>query len=213
MILYTLFWVGIPPPTIEHAIGSRRPVQKNNKKNPTEVAIIKSKNRQYRILLKNKVTNRLWYYGLIWIFETGNISVSSLQYASGRTPLEYITGETPDISEYLDFNLYDWTTYRANDGLGELSIGLYLGVSNKVGQMIYYWVLTVSGIVTLCVTVQRLTNSERNTDEWSQQMRKYNIAIEQRIDVTDTDLSKELAMVELWNNTIVADEDTEFLGE
>ena len=53
----------------------------------------------YRIVLKNNVEKRLRYYSLIWICETVNLSVSSLQYASGRTPLEYITGETPDISE------------------------------------------------------------------------------------------------------------------
>ena len=28
MLSYPLFWVGIPPPTIEHDMGSRRPVQK-----------------------------------------------------------------------------------------------------------------------------------------------------------------------------------------
>ena len=41
----------------------------------------------------------------------------------GRTPLEYIRGKTPDISEYLDFNFYDWVTYRKSAGLVELSIG------------------------------------------------------------------------------------------
>ena len=32
VILYPLFSVGIPPPNIEHAIGSRRLVQKKKKK-------------------------------------------------------------------------------------------------------------------------------------------------------------------------------------
>ena len=50
-------------------------------------------------------------------------------------------------------------------------------VSHKVGNMISYLVLTVSGHAISCVTVQRLTNSEINTDEWSQQMRAYNIEI------------------------------------
>ena len=46
----------------------------------------------------------------------------------GKTPLEYITGETPDISEYLEFTFYDWVTYRANAGLGEIYIGQCVGV-------------------------------------------------------------------------------------
>ena len=61
-----------------------------------------------------------------------------------KTPLEIITGDTPDISEYLDFSFYDWVTYRANLGLGENSLGKWLGVSHKIGQLMSYWILTVS---------------------------------------------------------------------
>ena len=111
-----------------HISSPRRPNE-----NPAEGYISKLNKRWYRIILKNKVPERLWDYGLVWISKTGNLSVSSSRYASRRTPLEYITGVTPDISEYLDFTFYDWVTYRANDGLGELSIGQWLGVSHKFG--------------------------------------------------------------------------------
>ena len=76
-----------------------------------------------------------------------------------------------------------------------------------------YWVLKVSGYVISCVTVKWLPNSERNTDEWSQQMRDYNIEIEQRLDVRDTYVSNYLAMVERRNKLTVADEYPEFLDE
>ena len=85
--------------------------------NPDEGSIRELKKRWYHIIPKNKVPEILWDYGPAWISESGNLSVSSSRYASGRTPLEYITGETPDISEYLDFTIYDWSTHRANAGL------------------------------------------------------------------------------------------------
>ena len=44
-------------------------------------------------------------------------------------------------------------------------------------------------------------------------MREYKIAIEQRLYVKDADLSKDLDMVERWNNLTVADEDTDILDE
>ena len=44
-------------------------------------------------------------------------------------------------------------------------------------------------------------------------MRDHNIAIEQRLDVKDADLSKDLAILEQWNKLTVADEDPEFLDE
>ena len=74
-------------------------------------------------MVKKKISKRLCDYGLIWISETRKLSVSSSRYADGRTSIEIITGETPDISEYIDFGFYDWVTYRSNAGLGELSIG------------------------------------------------------------------------------------------
>ena len=79
--------------------------------------------------------------------------------------------------------------------------------------MMSYWVLTALGHFISCVTVQQLTNPERNTEEWSQLMIKNNISIEWRLDVKDADLLKDHAMVVRWNNLTVAYEDTYFLDE
>jgi hypothetical protein len=46
-------------------------------------------------------------------------TTSSSYHSNGRTPIEIITGDTPDISEYLDFGLYDWVLYKSNSGYGE----------------------------------------------------------------------------------------------
>ena len=37
--------------------------------------------------------------------------------------LEYITGDTPDITEHSDFGFYNWVTFKQNAGLGLLEIG------------------------------------------------------------------------------------------
>ena len=116
--------------------------------NPAEGSIREPKNISYQIMHKKKVPKRLWDYRLVWIIETINLSVSISRYESGRTPLEYITGETTNIIEYLDYTFYDWITYRANSGLGELLLGRWLGVSHKFVQYIPYWILPVSGTVT-----------------------------------------------------------------
>ena len=79
-------------------------------------------------MLKNRVPEILWDYGLVWIRKSGNLSVSSSRYASGWNFLEYITWGTPEISEYWGFNFYDWVSYRANAGLGEIYIGQCVGV-------------------------------------------------------------------------------------
>ena len=63
---------------------------------------------------KKNVPPRLWDFGFIRTCETINISVSTSKYAAERTPIDIVTDETPDISEYTDFGLYDWVTYKKN---------------------------------------------------------------------------------------------------
>ena len=131
-----------------HVSAPRRPNE-----NPSEGQIRELKRRWYRIMTKRDIPDRLWDFGLIWVCETGNLTASSSKYAGGRTSLELITGETPDISEYLDFGFYDWVIYRSNAGLGELSLGRWLGVSHRVGQLMSYWILTETGNIISCITV------------------------------------------------------------
>ena len=138
--------------------------------------------------------------------------MSSSRYADGRTPIEIITGETPDISEYLDFSFYDWVTYRSNAGLGELSLGRWLGVSHKIGQLMSYWVLTEKGRVISCTTVQRLTRLEQDTQEWAQKMQKYNNNIRE---IVENVASVELNTMDVpkWNQLSIREYDEEFNEE
>ena len=92
-----------------------------------------------------------------------------------------ISGETSDISEYLDFGFYDWVSYRSNAGFGELEISRWLGVSHKIGQIMSYWILTMGENVISCTMVQMSTQLEQNTDEWSNKMKKYDARIQERI--------------------------------
>ena len=108
----TWFFWGLHKYKIEHHVSSpRRPNE-----NPAEGTIREIKRRFFIIMRKLKVPKRLWDYLIIWICETSNLSISSTKYASGRTLIEIITGDTPDISKYLDFSFYDWVSYRSNAG-------------------------------------------------------------------------------------------------
>ena len=191
-----------------HVSGPRRPNE-----NPAESAIREIKKRWYRVMIKKQVPKRLWDFGLVWICETANLTVSSSHYANGRTALEYITGDTPDISEYIDFGFYDWVTYRTDAGLGPLSLGKWLGVSHKVGQLMSYWILPVSGTVISCTTVQRLTNAEMTTDEWKQQMNEYDNLIKERLLIQDINTNHDANDLRRWNSLSIDDNDPEFIEE
>ena len=157
------------------------------------------------------VSKRLWDYLIVWICETYNLSVSSSQYANGRTPIKIITGDTPDISEYLNFGFYDWVLYWANAGLGELSIGRWIGVSHKIGQLMSYWILPVSGKSISTINVQHMTESEKEMEKYKVLMATYDAKIEQQLDVKDKDI--DLTQVPHWNHLSYDKNDPNFMEE
>lgn len=84
-------------------------------------------------------------FDYIWIYVTENLSVLISEYANGCPVLKIVTGKTPDISEYIEFSFYDWFTFKQDTGIGEFIVGRWLGVSHKVGQLVLYWILPISG--------------------------------------------------------------------
>jgi hypothetical protein len=142
-----------------HVSSPRRPNE-----NPAEGVIREVRKKWFRIMQAKGVPKRLWDYGIVWICEIRQRTTNSSIYSNGRTPIEVITGETPDISEYLDFGFYDFVFYKSEAGLGEVQLGRWLGVSHRVGQLMSYWILTPTCRVVSRTTVQRVTNLERQQD-------------------------------------------------
>ena len=95
----------------------------------------------------------LWDYGIRWVCEVMQWMASTSGHLNARTPLKQLTGETPDIPEYLDFSFYDLCWYNDNAGLGETKLGRWLGVSHCVGSLMSYWILTIKGKVISQTTI------------------------------------------------------------
>ena len=50
------------------------------------------------------------------------LTASTAGKLQGQTGLEFLTEETPDISEYLGFGWYDRVWYKEDAGLGEIKL-------------------------------------------------------------------------------------------
>jgi len=76
---------------------------------------------------------------------------------SGRPGLEQVTGDSVDISKWLDFDLYDYVWYWDRPHLDipkeNPKLGHWLGVSHRVGSDMCYWVVHENGNVLLRTTV------------------------------------------------------------
>ena len=82
----------------------RSEVGRSNQNHIAEREIGELKKRWRSRMLKKKVPTRLWDYGLVY---ESNILNRITRGSQQRTGLEVVTGETPDISEWIDFEFYD----------------------------------------------------------------------------------------------------------
>ena len=64
-------------------------------------------------MVKKQVPKRLWDFGLVYESE---LLCHMARGMDNRTGYEEVTGQTPDISEWLDFEFYDlvWWLDRPN---------------------------------------------------------------------------------------------------
>ena len=165
----------------KHAINLHVTEPHRHNQSKVEGVVREIRKRWYRIMLKKKVPRRLWDYGVKWVCEVMQRTASTSGDLSGRTALEQLTGETPEISEYLDFTFYDWCWYNDNAGLGETKLGRWLGVSHRVGSLMSYWVLTQKGNVISRTTVSRVTNLEMQVDSTKSRLQEFDTAIIDRL--------------------------------
>ena len=135
----------------------------------------------FRTMHHKRVPKRLWDYGLKWVSEVRVRTSSDAADLKGRTPLERITGDTVDISEYLDFSFYDWCWYHENAGLGPTKLGRWLGVAHKVGSLMSYWVLTINCTVIARTTVQRVTSLELQVTHMKERTQAFDEATKMKI--------------------------------
>jgi hypothetical protein len=206
----TEFMSNVRKYAIEHHITE--PYRPNH--NFAEGVIREIRKKWFRVMVQRNVPQRLWDYGLQWVCDIQNRTSNSSRGLEGRCPLERITGETVDISEYLDFGFYDWVWYRENAGLGETKIGRWLGVSHRIGTLMSFWVLTSTGKVVSRTTVQRVTNLETKVGENEALMTSFTTRITERIGgndlVVQDGLGHHVVAIDDWDDPAY---DAEFVQE
>ncbi len=138
----------------KHDINYRVTEPERHNQNRNEGVIREIKKKWFRVLGCKKVPKRLWDYGIKWVCEVMRMTTNSSRTLQGRTPLEEVIGETPDILKYLNYGFYDYVWFIENPGYSERSFGRWLGVSHCVGSQMCYYFIKSNGKVELCTSVQ-----------------------------------------------------------
>ena len=113
-------------------------------------------------------------YGLPHFAKLIQLTASNAASLNGQTPLEVVTSETPDISQYLDFSWYDWVWYKENAGRDLPRLGWFLGIANSASNLMLFYLLPESGIPIVAGTVQRVTHLELQTDSVKECVKVFN---------------------------------------
>ena len=184
----------------------------HHNQNPVEGCIRELRRKWYRIMIRKRVPQRLWDYGLRWVSETSSLTYSSAGSLNGQIPLTNVTGETPDISEYLDFGFYDAVWFKDNAGLSPNEPGRWLGISHRTGRNMCFHVLTQRGTVISRSTVQRVTNLEMSTSSVKDIFSQFDATIAAKCKSPERGYVGDKPNPEDWADLLHTDEDfrTEF---
>lgn len=101
----------------------------------------------------------------------------------GPTPFELVTGNTPDISEYISFEWYQPIWYYDSTSFPEPArhLGRWIGVAHNTGQAMCFWILPISGIPIACTTEQALTELDLRDSNIQELFKKFDVAIHEKI--------------------------------
>ena len=116
-------------------------------------------------MIKKRVPINIWGYGVQWTTQVIQRTFTQAYWLLEDCPLQDVTGNITDISEYLDFGFYNHVSYKYNSILGITGIRSWIGVSHRFGRLISYLILTQNGTVISITTVQSMISPKTETDE------------------------------------------------
>jgi hypothetical protein len=183
--------------------------------NRAEVNIRELKKQTRRLMSSTKTPPHLWDLCTSYVAELRCLTAQPLYSLHGRTPFELITGNTPDISEYISHSWYDPVWYYDSTSFPDPTrhLGRWIGVAHNIGQAMCFWVLSSSGTPIARSTIQPISEAELRSNVVQKAISDFDQAIKEKIggDPTEDSLAFEIGSDELNKALADADEDGHFL--
>jgi hypothetical protein len=96
-----------------------------------------------------------------------------------------VTGETPDISKWIDFKFYEQVWYYNQkkigiDGSGR-RLARWLGVAHRIDSDFCYWLILESGKIIARTTVQYVVRKEYLNDDVKLKIERFDRSDQDRL--------------------------------
>jgi len=127
---------------------------------------------------RRRIPKCVWDFHVVWEAQIYSRTV----HKDHSTPLEVLTGDTIDISEWTEFEFYDLVVYwddRENEA--RQSIGRWLGPSHHIGSALCYYILTEKATVLSRTSVQHITKEDFATSEMQERVKEYHVLLNEHI--------------------------------
>ena len=119
-----------------------------NQIHKVDIEMRKLKKRCRNKMIHKNAPKRVWDFARVHIAKL--LQFVPRPTLNNCTGYEEVTGQTPDISEFLDFHFWDlvWYWPRKHPGLtaDDRWLGHWAGVAHKIGSDMCYWIIPESGI-------------------------------------------------------------------
>ena len=129
---------------------------------------------------QKNMPRRLWDFALVWCAE---IFSHTYNAKTQRTGLERLTGDTPGISEWLDFDMYEQVWFWDSPAKEENPRpGRWLGVSHHIGSALCYWVIDGKGTIYSRTMVQHVMAQDMKSNDIRHQFESLDAALMEQLD-------------------------------
>ena len=151
--------------------------------NLAEASVRECKSMPRRLMRRVHAPKRTWTYAAKWITALRRLTASSIPDLEGRTPTEYVTGSTPDITVYCLFQWYDYVYYHSPDAsfpYQKREMGRLLGVADNCTDELAFVILPLSGNLLIRKSVWGIPPETLTTDSVKADMLELDAAIAKR---------------------------------
>jgi len=163
--------------------------------NRAESSVYEIKKAIKRMTRRSGSPKRLWNYLGEHVAAIRRLTAHDFYGLDGQVPEALYRGGIADISEYIQFDWYQYVWYF--DQHKEKHLGRWIGVAKDVGAPMTFWILPKSGIPIPRSSVTSLTPEEMGSDGIKEAMRVLDEGIKEKIGdhLKDEELLPELGNV------------------
>ena len=151
--------------------------------NRAESEIRELKRGTWKFLRLKKAPKRLWCFCAGWYAGVRRLTALDIFRLGGRVPAEKRLGNTPDISEYAQFDWYEFVKYNdvGTDDNQHVKYGRVLGPCQTSGTNMCFYILTEKCSVIVRDTVSSLSDEESRRDDMEQRIKDFDERVNAKI--------------------------------